>query len=205
MVLVLGRPLDQMLVDAWTSRSFDEGAPPWGDWLDAAVRRNVVPARVNLTQAARTWSRGNAGRVRIVLDPAAVPRLVGVRRQIALPAPLSADAVDLARQVAVVLGLLAGADVRRALLRETLRPMLAAVPGPGLVVPPEHLDWVRRRAVRMREALSRAGYPVHGDLDDLVPAPGVGQRVGVADPTESGTLALAMRLLLDEPVRSSTP
>ena len=79
------------------------------------------------------------------------------------------DAVDLARRTGQVLGLLATPPHRRALLHETLLPRLVAVPGPPLVVPEEHADWVRARAVRVRDALLRAGYPVHGDPDSLLP------------------------------------
>ena len=93
-----------------------------------------------------------------------------------------------------MLGQLAVPPRRRALLHETLLPRLAAVDGPVLVVPDEHADWVHRRAVRMRDALLRAGYPVHGDPDSLLP---VG-RSGVAEPSDAGVLALAMRLLLEK-------
>ena len=55
-------------------------------------------------------------------------------------------------------------------------------------------DWVHARAVRMRDALLRAGYPVHGDPDSLLP---VG-RSGVTEPSDAGVLALAMRLLLEK-------
>jgi hypothetical protein len=201
-VLVVGTDLGQMLVDAWTSRCFDEGAPTWRDWLGATVQRPGVPPRVDLVQAARTWSeKVGPERVRIVLDPAAVPRLVGVRRALTPPAEVSADGVELARGVAAVLGLLVPRDRRRALLRQTLRPRLAAVPGPPLAVPPEHAPWLQRRAVRMREALLRAGYAVHGDPDILLPDIGQDDPTSptghVVDPSDAGTLRLAVRLLLD--------
>lgn len=198
-VLVVGTDLGRMLVDAWTSRSFDEGGPAWRDWLDSNVQRNVVPPRVDLVQAARTWSRQlGPERVHVVLDPAAVPRLVGVRRPLTAPPDVSADGVDLARRVAAVLGLLVARDRRRALLRETLRPRLADIPGPVLVVPPEHGEWLHRRAVRMRDALLRAGYAVYGDPDTLLRVRDRGDLAGVADPSDAGALALAIRLLLED-------
>ena len=139
-VLVLGTEAGQLLVDAWTSRAFDEGAPPWRDWLAAAVRRDALPPRVNLVQSARRWSRSHPGRVHIVLDPARAARLVGVRRLPAPLPPLSADALDLARRVTPVLGLLASREQRTALMRDTLRPRLAGIPGPAPVLPgrPSH-------------------------------------------------------------------
>lgn len=194
-ILVLGTDLGRMLVDTWTARSLAEGAPGWRDWLDPLTRHRTLPPRVDLPRIARAWSdRVGAERVRIVLDPAELPALVGVRRALPGPPVLSADAVDLARRVGQVLGLLAVPPRRRALLRETLVPRLAAVDGPALVIPDEHAAWVHVRAVRVRDALLRAGYPVHGDPDSLLP---VG-RAGVSEPSDAGVLALAMRLVLEE-------
>jgi hypothetical protein len=193
-VLVLGTDLGTMLVHAWTARSFAEGGPAWRDWLEPLTRRRALPPRADLTGAARAWaSRVGPERVRIVLDRAELPRLVGVRRPLPDPPALSADGVDLARRVGQVLGLLAAPPRRQALLRDTLRPRLLAVPGPPLVVPPEHADWVHARATRVRDALLRAGYAVHGDPDSLLPA----DRTGVPEPSDAGVLALALRLLLE--------
>ena len=193
-VLVVGTDLGRMMVDAWTTRSLDEGAPRWRDWLDSIVQRDLVPPRVDLVAAARTWAdRVGPGRVRIVLDQSALPGLVGTRRPLPTSPELSADATDLVRRVAGVLGLLVVQERRAALLSENLRPRLAAMPGPPLVVPPEHGEWLRRRAERMRRTLLRAGYAVHGDPDALLPR----DRSGVPDPSDTGVLALAVRLLLD--------
>ncbi len=193
-VLVIGTDLETMFAHAWTARAFDAGGPGWEEWLRTLVERNQVAPRVDLLRAARTWSDlVGRERVHVVLDPAAVARLVGVRRPFRAPDELSADAVDLARRVASVLGLLVTPDRRAALLNRTLRPRLVGVGGPPLVVPPEHRDWLRRRAVRMRDGLVRAGYAVHGDPDTLLPD----DRAGVVDPSDAGVLALALRMLLD--------
>lgn len=48
---------------------------------------------------------------------------------------------------------------------------LAARPdGERLVLPAERIPWVRERAENLATALRRAGYPVIGDLDELLPA-----------------------------------
>jgi hypothetical protein len=194
-ILVLGTDVGQMLVHAWTARSLAEGGPGWRDWLDPMTRHRTLPPRIDLVRAARAWSdRVGPERVRIVLDPAEIQRLVGVRRPLPRPPELSADAVDLARRVGQVLGLLAVPDRRRALLHETLLPRLVAVGGPPLVVPEEHTEWVHARGVRVRDALLRAGYPVHGDPDSLLPV----RRTGVSEPSDAGVLALALRLVLEE-------
>ena len=195
MVLVLGTDLGSMMAHAWTARSVADGAPGWREWLTPYTRGHAVPRRVDLVKTARAWTdRVGAERVRIVLDPAEVPRLVGVRGRLPEPRPLSADATDLARRVAQVLGLLAVPTRKMALVNDTLLPRLAAHDGAPLVVPAEHADWLHARAVRMRDALLRAGYPVHGDPDRLLPV----DRNGAPDPSDAGVLALALRLLLEK-------
>lgn len=193
-VLVAGADLARMTVDAWTMRCLEDGAPPWTEWLAEIVARDIVPPRVDLVRTARTWAeRLDPARVHVVLDPATLPRLTGTRRPLPGPWTLSADATELARRTGAVLALLAPPERRAALLRDTLRPRLAAHDGPPLVVPPEHREWLQRHAERMRRALLRAGYAVHGDPDTLVPQ----DRPGVASPSDDGVLALAVRLLLD--------
>ncbi|MGZ6744574.1 MAG: hypothetical protein ACXVD0_01605 [Nocardioides sp.] len=201
-VLVVGRDVGTMLVDAWTHRTFTEGGPDWRDWLGSVRHRDALPPRVDLVQHARRWAeRVGPGRVHVVLDPAALPRLTGTRRSLPGPVELSADATDLARRTASVLGLLVVPSRREALLRETLRPRLVAHPGPALVVPPEHDEWLRRRATRMRTVLLRAGYAVHGDPDAVLPQ----DRPGVTDPSDAGVLGLAVRLLLEGDRSTATP
>jgi hypothetical protein len=131
--------------------------------------------------------------VHLVFDPALVPRLVGARCSLPAPHELSADGAELARRVGTVLGLLVVPPRRRALLRETLRPRLATLGGPPLAVPPEHQEWLHGQAVRMRTALLRAGYAVHGDPDALLRP----ERVGAPAPSDDGVLGLALRLLRD--------
>jgi hypothetical protein len=197
---VLGTDLATMLTDAWTARSFAEGGPGWREWLDAQAATPRVPRRVDLVGAAQTWERRvGRDRVAVVLDPALLPPLVGVRRPLPSGPTYAADAVDLGRRVGAALGLLVLPGQRSRLLRHRLGPRLAGAPGPALAVPEQHLEWVRRRAVRMRDALLSAGYAVHGDPDLLVPATDATPSGGA--PEDSGVLTLALRLLL-EPVRA---
>ena len=197
-VVLRADSLDRMLVHAWTARSLGTGAPAWPDWLSATVRRDALPPRIDLVRAARVWSeRVGRDRVQVVLDPGALPAVLGVRRPAAAPPELSADSIDVARRVGSVLGMLVGPARRRDLLRHTLQPRLVADQGPPLTLPAAHLEWVERRAARMRAALLRAGYAVHGDLEHLQPGAGsVPDRPGADGPSDSGTLALAVSLLL---------
>ena len=194
-VVVLGTDVGQQLADVWTARALADGAPAGTDWLDRLARRGPLPPRADLLHRADVWSRRvGRDRVHVALEPAAAARLVGVRRPLAVPAPLSADATELSRRVGQVLGLLAVPPVRHELLELTLRPRLAGVGGDPLVLPERHRRWARARAVRVREGLRRAGYPVHGDPDRLLPV----RRDGVEQPDDAGVLRLAMRLLLEK-------
>ena len=192
-ILVLGTDLGTMLIDAWTARAFAEGGAPWPDWLGGFAGHDRVPPRADLVAFARAWAqRVGPERVQIVIGAERVPALVGARRSLQAPPAYAADAVDLARRVSAPLGLLVLPAKRARLLRETLGPRLGAAPGLALGLPAEHVEWVRDRAARMRDALLRAGYAVHGDPDALVPdAPAEG-----STPDDAGVLSLAVSLLL---------
>ncbi len=193
-ILVLGADFGTMLADAWTARAFAEGGAPWPDWLGGFAAHDRVPPRADLVAGARTWSdRVGRERVQIVVGTERLPALVGVRRPLPHPPSYAAAAVDLARRVAAPLGLLVLPEQRSRLLRETLGPRLSAAPGGPLGIPVMHQEWVRSRAARMRDALLRAGYAVHGDPDALVPdalAEG-------STPDDAEVLSLAVRLLLE--------
>jgi hypothetical protein len=191
--LVLATDLGRMLAHLWTNRAFDAGMPGWRAWLRRLEREGALPRRVDPLHLARTCTARSApDRIHVVLDPAAVPPLLGVRRRLVQPPELAAEVPDLARRIGSAMGLLVPADRRRALMRRTLRPWLAEQPGSPLTVPVEHHGWLRDHAERVADGLSRAGYPVHGDPADLAPV----RRTGVEAPAPQTTLALAMRMML---------
>lgn len=191
-ILVVGSSVDRMLADAWTRRAFDFGAPGWRTWLDQVARHDRLPGRVDVLAQARSWSaRVGRARVQVVLDPEALPGLLGVRR-VPSVAPLAAQVPDLARRVAPVLGLHVPGDERTALLGRRLRPQLVGTPGEPLVLPDELHPWARAQAQRVADGLRRAGYAVHGDPHALLPA----DRSGVRVPDGAATLRLAMAQVL---------
>jgi hypothetical protein len=194
-VLVLGTDVGQMLVDLWTARSLSQGVQSWRAWLARAARADYLPERIDLARTAERW-RSEVGleHVHVVLDLETVPRLLRARGRLDDGPALSADAVDLARRVGQVLGVLALPDLRRALLRRTLVPRLLDAPGEPLVLPGRAAPWVGAHARRLRDDLLEGGYAVHGDPDSLLPM----DRPGVDQPSDSGVLTLALRLLLEK-------
>lgn len=207
-VLVLAGPVEDMLADAWTRRCLRHGAPGWAEWV-GRLAGHALPSGADASKAAERWAaQVGAARVAVVTDAALLPRLLGVRR-LALPAPLVADSVELARLVGGAMTVAVEPRRRPDLLMDALRPLLTAhqEPGPVLGVPQQYSGWVQRRAVRQRRRLLEAGYVVHGDLDQLLarPEPGRQQAIGSVEderpaprglPEEVGVLRLANRLLL---------
>jgi len=199
-VVVAGSDLASMLVHVWTARSLGAGIRPWPEWLASEVRRRDLPVRVDLATLAEAWvPRVGAGRVHVVLDdPRRATRLTaGLRRRVPTARPLSADAIELARRTAPVVGLLVTPERRTALMWHRLRPVLAAHPGEPLRLPSRLRPWLEDQTVVLRRRLAAGDYAVHGALaapDD---------RPGVAAPDEERVLALAVRLLLGPPIGSA--
>lgn len=189
---LVGRDLSSMLVDAWTRRALVDGAATWELWLKKLRRADRLPPRADLARQARWWSaRVGPQNVRIVTDPALVPRILGVG--VALPEPplLAADALDLARRVSPLVGLFAGPGHREELMLQGLVPRLAHVSGEPLAVPERFRRWVARRARMAHEELTSGDYAVLGDPDLILPG------TAGASPSEPAVLALALRTLLE--------
>jgi hypothetical protein len=196
-VVVAGTGLEAMLIHVWTARSLGAGVPPWPEWLDRVARGVGVPDRIDLAALAEAWvPRVGAGRVHVVLDdPRRATRLIaGRRRRIGMPRALSADAVELARRTAPVVGSLVTPDRRTSLMWHRLRPVLAARPGPELRIPPHHRAWLDEQTRDLRQRLAAGDYAVHGTLT------GPTDRPGVDAPDEERVLALAMQVLLGPPI-----
>ncbi len=196
-VIVLGTDLGRMLADAWTTRCFDLGARSWRGWIRRLEEHDRLPGRTDVAVVARDWARQvGRSRVHVVLDPAALPDLLGVRHPVELPSAPAAEVPDLGRRIARVLGLHVPADERTALLGRSLRPWLAHAPGLPLGVPVEQFDWASKHAERIGRQIREAGYAVHGEPDALLPGGGA----TVAAPSEEATLDLALRMM-----RAGTP
>ena len=201
-VLVLGTDAGLMLADVWTHRALTEGVVPWSVWLRRLTGGDYLPGPADLEQAAEAgYGRPAVRGVHMVTDPSLAPRLVGVRRPLPVPPPLAAVAVELGRRVVAALRPLVTPDVRRALLSEVLRPQLATVAGPPLVVPAAHREWLAECTGRMITRLRRdpGRYPVHGALELLLPV----DRPGTGTIRPGDTLAAGLELLLADADRTS--
>jgi hypothetical protein len=193
-MVVVGAPLDQMLADVWTRRCFERGSGAWPEWLRFWQQRGQLPPRLDLPAVAERHAASPGGVV-VVLDASALPHALGVRR---LPPPRrpGADAAELARRIATVVGLLVEPEERAALMSRTLWPRIPRTSMPPASVPDEHREWVTRAAERMTRQLRRAGYPVVGDpaavapvLTGGTPAPGR---------PDAAVLELAVRMLVHD-------
>jgi len=200
-VLVLGADLPTMLARVWADRALRGSVPPWPEFVARVHARDRLPRRVDLVEvAARQRTVAGTGRVSVVLDPAALPGLLGARSLPpgGVPPDLSEAAGELTRQVATAVSLHVTPPEQTDLLERVLLPRLAALapagpPAPRPVVPPEHRDWVEDAAARLHRDLVRSGYPVVGDPGGVLPGP------WEAHGAPQSVLDLAVRLLLERP------
>ena len=183
--------LPGMLADVWTWRVQHGVTPSWNWWVGHWARRDDLPPRVDLAAVAAAWA-GRVGRDRVHVVVGTPPAtLVGTAIP-PRPEPLSADAGELLTRVNGVLRVLVTPERHQLLLDQVLVPLLTDERGARPAVPPRLRDWVAGRAERLVEDLSRAGYPVHGELASLLPR----SREEPAATTGAGVLDVALRALL---------
>lgn len=191
---LLADDLATVLAHAWTARAFDQGGPTWSDFLRNSSSFGHLPPRADLPRMARSAThKYGAGRVTVVLDPAALAAELGIAR-LQEPPRLGVNAIDLVRRVGEPLGLLVDQSDRPGLLRASLGLRLAGQGGPAPTVPARFGGWLSSMAERTRHDIEAAGYPVLGDLDRLLPGPLPAEPVV---PVDAEVLALALGLLLD--------
>jgi hypothetical protein len=190
-LVVVGAPLDDLLAHTWAQRCFETGATPWTEWLRYWRERDQLPSRADLLGSVHRW-HARRPFVRVVTDLDRLPREVGARSLPPVRVP-GADQAELARRIAAVLGLKVPAPERPGLMRTLQR----RIPDSGVspvVVPGRERQWVADSAARSIRGLTRAGYPVVGDLADLQPRPAAG---GPASADDRQVLDLAIRMVVD--------
>lgn len=197
-VVVAAGPMDELLAHTWTQRCFEHGTMPWLDWLRYWRERDQLPPRLDLATAAARWTH-QPRLVRIVTDRSRLAGELGVRRVPPVTLP-GADAAELSRRVAALVGLLVPADRRPALMSRTWLARVPPTDTAPVVVPPGEREWIERAADRVARQVRRAGYPVVGDLADLAP------RFSATSVTDAGldpreldgrVLDLAVRMLIE--------
>ena len=189
-VVAVGAPLDDLLARTWTQRCFETGTGPWSQWLRFWHERDQLPARADLLASVRRFHPRRPV-VRVVTDLDRLPSQLGVRHLPHVRVP-GADQAELARRVAAVVGLRVPAAERPGLMR-TLQERIPDRGVAPVVVPAREQQWVATSADRMARDLSRAGYPVVGDLADLAPrAPS-----GPGRPDDREVLDLAITMVVD--------
>ncbi|WP_141012736.1 hypothetical protein [Nocardioides sambongensis] len=185
--------LPTLAVHAWATRAVRGGVLGLEEWLRARVTAERLPRSLDVVaMAARSAERVGSERVTLSFGAGHLPDLIGGG---GLP-PVHVPSIDLARQVGRPLGVLVTDAERTALLAHRLLPRLRQVAGAAgpAVVPAPWAEQLRDHAERSVTALQRAGYPVRGRLELLVPPTAPPAR---SASSEVSTLRLAMDLLLE--------
>ncbi len=136
-VYLLAGPLEAMLAATWTHRVLTGTPAPWSAWVAEvhARRRHGLPPGADTLATARVWAeRVGRQRVHVVTSPGTAARLLAPRRvdrrdPLDVPAPLPADAVELARQVRAALEVVCAPDARTRLAARPAGPAAAGAPG----------------------------------------------------------------------------
>lgn len=180
LVVVVGvRDLARTLVSAWQQSVVMGGTTSWCDFVAAALRHD--PLRV-----LRTWgAHVPPGRIRVVTVPppgapapcllerfgeaADLPReawRIGVRSH---NDSLGAAEVELLRRVNAALGGRLRPAAHRYVVEEGIRRDWRVPGSRPLVLPAQDRAWVSERSRAIVDGLAAGGYPIHGELSDLVP------------------------------------
>ncbi|CAN5229761.1 hypothetical protein BH18ACT9_BH18ACT9_15910 [soil metagenome] len=179
-VILFAAPVEELLGQVWSASVQRGTAMAWERCAERWSRRGGLPGPADLPRLADSFARQvGAARVHVVIGGDAVrstTQLLGIGNRGKRPAssprpmPLTAAGTDLLRRVNQVLDVRVPKDQKPA-FRDAVTSTLPWLPegsvDPGLVVPPQHRSWVREQAARVVDELSRGGYPVHGDLEQI--------------------------------------
>lgn len=195
-VVVVAAPFDELLAHTWTRRCFEHGANPLDAWLRFWRERGQVPPRLELAEQAALWATRRS-QVRVVTDHERLPAELGTRRLAPVHVP-GADAAELARRIAAVVGFLVPPEERPQLMSRTLLTRMPHTTTPPVALPESERGWIERAAARVARQLRTAGYPVAGDLADLAPR----FAAQPVDDLDERVLDLAVTMLVDPGWRS---
>ncbi|MET0839516.1 MAG: hypothetical protein ABWY19_12085 [Marmoricola sp.] len=181
--VVIARPIEVMMAEHWAASVHAGGILRWGTLWRRTQAAAQLPARIDVAAiAARLQDqvgprrRGRHVHVVVARDAETAQALTaGVlgARPPRITATADPSTSDLSRRLNRLTPLTSGPEQVRA-LSASLARVLADVPTPGEapapVTPEGSLPWARATAEAIREAITEAGYPVHGDPEALLPA-----------------------------------
>lgn len=195
-VVVLGRPLDEAVADAWAHQVRAGVNRTWGGMTATLAARDRIPPRSDAAWVAARWARiVGAERVHVATRPGPVAGLTRVTLEVVQP-PVVAAAVELTRVTAEQLGILTDRSTHARVLERVLQPVLAREQGPGPRVRVRLEPWLERRAADITAGVEAGGYALHGDPADLAPRGEGRVRWPGSDQQQPAVLAVAVRTLL---------
>lgn len=229
-VVVTARDLGRVIPAAWQQRVQGGETQPWPDFVaelrdpeQAGPPALLFWLRQDLAQVLRGWKDAvPPDQIHIVTVPPAgsPPRLLldrfteatgldpGTLQAGEAPTNLALGMVqaEVLRRLNVGLGAHLGAHLGerqyRRVVHSTVVPALRARPGQDrIALPAGHQTWVRDRSRELIAELAARGYPVSGDLDDLLGAPErdepAVQPPDLADPASDALLAALTAVTAD--------
>ncbi len=195
-VVVVGRPLDEALADAWAHQVHAGVNRTWGGMTATLAARDRIPPRSDAAWVAERWARiVGPDRVHVVTRPGPVTGLARASLDVAVP-HVSAAATELTRLTAEQLGILTDRLTHARALEQVLLPVLAGEQGPGPRLRAKLEPWLERRAADIADRVRTGGYALHGDPADLAPRGEVRVRWPGSDQQQPAVLAVAVRTLL---------
>ncbi|GGO88258.1 hypothetical protein GCM10011584_14800 [Nocardioides phosphati] len=195
-VVVLGRPLDEALADAWAFQVHGGVNRTWGGMTATLAARDRIPPRSDAAWVAARWAGlVGAGRVHVVTRPGPLAGVAHEPLTVVHP-PVAAAPVELARRTAEQLGILTDRASHARIVAEVLHPLLAREQGPGPRVRDRLEPWLRRHAADIVEGVRAGGYALHGDPADLALRDEGTVRWPGSDHQQPALLAVAVRTLL---------
>ncbi|MET0839114.1 MAG: hypothetical protein ABWY19_10060 [Marmoricola sp.] len=196
--VVVARPVEVMMAEHWAGNARNGGILKWSTLWRRVLAAGRLPRPVDVVSIADRLAGREREPLHVVVARDAqvaaetTARLLGTQPFV-LHGTADLARTDLQRRVNRLTALTAGAESVKDLAAR-LASVLAQgdlVPDPPRppVVPPGAEDWARDQAARTAAHLRAAGYAVHGNPDELLPADH--RHPGTVDRTRTLDLALA--------------
>ena len=181
--VVIARPIEVMMAEHWAASVHAGGILRWSTLWRRTRTSGGLPGRIDVAAIAarledETGDRRRGSKLHVVVAREAheaVTLTAGLLRARPVEAPETGDpsASDLLRRLNRLTALTAGPEHVRAIAASLVR-LLADAPTHRDALPPvtprASLPWARATAEATRDAITSAGYSVHGDPGALLPA-----------------------------------